>query len=373
MLLIRIGILIAMCLSAVDAVAQVDKPLRVGVAGLTHTHVHWLLGRKGKSDFQIVGISEPNSELAGRYVDQYDLEPGIVYSSLNEMIEKTEPDAICAFGTIFEHLEVVETCAPLGLHVMVEKPLAVSLEHAKRMQALAKKHEIYLLTNYETTWYGSNHETFDILNRRKELGPARKIVVHDGHHGPKEIGINKEFLEWLTDPEQNGGGAITDFGCYGANLATWLMNNERPISVTAVTQTIKPELYANVDDEATIILAYPKAQAILQASWNWPFNRKDLHVYGQHGYAKTIDGSRMRVRLRGWESEKGRKAEQLSSPNDDPFSYFAAVVNGEIKPKGDLSSLENNMIVMEILDAAVRSAKEGKTITLQNRKSASER
>jgi predicted dehydrogenase len=105
------------------------------------------------------------------------------------------------------------------------------MAHAKQMQSLARKHNIHLLTNYETTWYGSNYKAYELLDT---LGEIRKVVVHDGHQGPKEIGVNKEFLEWLTDPVLNGAGALTDFGCYGVNLTTWLMKGKRPISVTAV-------------------------------------------------------------------------------------------------------------------------------------------
>ena len=114
------------------------------------------------------------------------------------------------------------------------------------------------------------------------------MVVHDGHRGPKEIGVQPEFLDWLTDPDRNGAGALFDFGCYGANLMTWLMDDARPISVTAVTQRFKPEVYPKVDDEATIILEYPGAQAIIQASWNWPFDRKDMEVYGRTGQVLTV-------------------------------------------------------------------------------------
>ena len=46
----------------------------------------------------------------------------------------------------------------------------------------------------------------------------RKVVVHVGYHGPREFGVAQEFFDWLTDPVLNGGGALTDFGCYGANL-----------------------------------------------------------------------------------------------------------------------------------------------------------
>jgi predicted dehydrogenase len=158
---------------------------------------------------------------------------------------------------------------------MVEKPLSVNLDEARQMETLANKYGIHLLTNYETTWYGSNQKAFNQLDA---LGDIRKIVVHDGHQGPKEIGVNKEFLDWLTDPVKNGGGALMDFGCYGANLITWLMKGERPQAVVAITQQIKPEVYPKVEDEATIIVTYPKAQGIIQASWNWPYNRKGKKV-----------------------------------------------------------------------------------------------
>ena len=96
--------------------------------------------------------------------------------------------------------------------------------------------------NYETTWYPANHAAYALAKAEKAVGAIRKVVVHAGHRGPKEIGVQPEFLAWLTDPEKNGAGALFDFGCYGANLMTWLMDDARPVSVTAVTQRIKPEI-----------------------------------------------------------------------------------------------------------------------------------
>ena len=342
-----------------------DSPLKVGVIGLTHTHVHWILGRPYKGDIKIVGIVESNLDLAKRYANQHGFSMDIVFDTMEEMIKKTQPEAVTAFGTIYDHLKIVETCAPLGIHVMVEKPLAVSLEHAKKMKALAEKHQIQLLTNYETTWYSSNHKAYDMVING-DIGELRKIVVHDGHQGPIEIGVNQEFLDWLTDPVLNGGGALTDFGCYGANLITWLMKGERPQAVMAMTQTIKPELYPKVDDEATILLKYPKTQGIIQASWNWPVSRKDMEIYGQTGYVICDNDTDLRYRFSKSEVEMNEKVSKLNSPYNDPFSLFAAVVRGQISLKPyDLSSIENNMIVMEILEAAKESEATGKLISLK--------
>jgi predicted dehydrogenase len=354
--------LICLLLPALITSARNQEPFRIAIDGLTHTHVHWLLGRAKDGDIEIVGVAEKNRELAERYFKQYNLPLSLLYPSLPALLQKTKPEAVAAFNSIYEHLSTVQFCAPKGIHVMVEKPLAVSMAHAKQMQSLARKHNIHLLTNYETTWYGSNYKAYELLD---SLGEIRKVVVHDGHQGPKEIGVNKEFLEWLTDPVLNGAGALNDFGCYGANLTTWLMKGRRPISVTAVTQQLKPDVYPKVDDEATIILTYPKAQAIIQASWNWPYNRKDMEVYGQKGYV-FADKTGIRLKSSTTADEKAGKVPVRSQPYHDPFAYLAAVVRGDIRMgETDLSSLENNMIVVEILEAAKRSAKEGRRIDLK--------
>lgn len=361
----RLILLFLLLTPAIHLVAQQEMPVKIGVVGLTHSHVHWIFGREDRGDIEVVGIVEPNLELARRFASQYGFSMEMVYQNMEAMAEAVEVEAVTAFGSIHEHLAVVQAFAPLGIHVMVEKPLAVSVAHAQEMERLAKKHNIHLLTNYETTWYASNQEAFRLLNEEAAIGEVRKVVVHDGHEGPWEIGVNQEFLDWLTDPVENGGGAVIDFGCYGANLLTWLMKGQKPTAVTAVLQQFKPEIYPQVDDEATIILHYPKAQGIIQASWNWPFSRKDMEVYGQHGYVIAADDLTFKSRLKGEAQEQSRKLEPRPYPFDDPFSYLAAVVRGKItvSPQ-DLSSLENNVIVVEILEAAKKSAETGKTVEL---------
>jgi predicted dehydrogenase len=345
------------------ASGQNTKPLRVAVVGLTHAHVHWILGYQNKEAIEMVGIAEPNRELAERFSKQHGYKMDIVYATMEEMIAKTKPEAVLAFNSIYEHLKVVEYCAPRGIHVMVEKPLAVSVDHVNKMMALAKKHNIHLLTNYETTWYGSNEKAYELVKKENRVGDIRKIVFHTGHQGPIEIGCNKEFLDWLTDPVQNGAGALTDFGCYGSNLATWLMNGETPETVSAVTQQIKPEKYPKVDDEATIVLTYKKSQVIIQASWNWPYSRKDMEVYGKTGFVFCKDGTNMQLKESDKKETESLKAEKLPADRNDPFIYFARVISGEIKMTPyDLSSPYNNEIVVKILEAAKVAARTGKTI-----------
>ncbi len=275
------------------------------------------------------------------------------------MLDAVRPEAVCAFGSIYEHLAVVEACAPRGIHVMVEKPLAVSPEHASRMAALAAEHSIHLITNYETTWYASTHRAFELADSG-EVGAVLKVVIHDGHRGPQEIGCTPEFLAWLTDPVLNGAGALVDFGCYGANLMTRLMQGARPLAVTAIAQQFKPAIYPKVDDEATIVLTYPRALAIIQASWNWAVSRKDMEIYGETGYLVAADAETLKQRQSDDVPETTTVLPPLAAPRHDPFAQLAAIVRDEIVlDRLDLSGLDNNLVVVDILDAARRSAASG--------------
>ena len=357
---------LSLCLSA-PAFAQPaasPAPLRVGMAGLVHGHASGFLTRYLKrADLDLVGIAEPDAAVAAKYQQRFGLDPSKLFASLDRMLDATRPEAVVVFTDTFDHLRVVEACAARGIPVMMEKPLAVSMEHARAMERAAARANIPVLVNYETTWYASNRAAWQIVKEQKAIGDIRKVVVHDGHRGPKAINVQPEFFEWLTDPVRNGAGALFDFACYGANLLTWLMDGQRPLAVTAVTQRFQPDVYRNVDDEATILIEYPSAQGIVQASWNWPFDRKDMEIYGQQGqvFAGRLDA--LRVRLPG-QQEVQSTAPPIPAPEDDFVRYLAAVVRKEIKPAG-LSSLDNNLVVTEILDAARRSAASGTRIVLK--------
>jgi predicted dehydrogenase len=325
--------------------------------------VHWILGSEKIGDIEIVGIVEPNRDLARRYSKLHGYSMDIVFNTIEEMVEKTHPEAVTAFNTIYDHLQVVEYCAPRKIHVMVEKPLAASLEHARKMDSLARQYDILLLTNYETSWYGSNYEAFRLVIKEKKIGELRRMIFYTGHPGPVEIGCNEEFLEWLTDPVLNGGGALTDFGCYGANLAIWFMNGQTPLTVSCITQQIKPALYPKVEDDATIILTYPTTQILIQASWNWSHNRKEMEVYGTSGYVFCKNGKEMEV----LEDEKvgsyKLEAKPLPDGFHDPFAFMAEVIkNSHPLERFGVSSLENNLIVMQILEIAKEAASQKKTI-----------
>jgi len=360
-----VTLLFASLPAVASAQAQQPPRLRVAIVGLAHGHVDGFLHALPRHpDVELVGIAEADTSLWTEYGKKFSLPDTLFYKSEANMIERCHPQAILVYTPISEHRHAIEIAAQYGLPVMVEKPLTISLDDALAIRDVARKHKIPVLVNYETTWYSSNKAAYDELESNR-LGPVRRVVIHDGHQGPKEINVQPEFLAFLTDPAQNGAGALYDFGCYGADLMTWLMKGASPLTVTAVANHDKPQIYPHVDDDATIVLTYPTAQAVIQASWNWPFSRKDMEVYGATGYAITVGPDRVRLRHEHDNDEKTITAPSLNPPQNDSLSYLAAVLRGEIHPQGDLTALDTNIVVMQILDAARESVRTGRTVHLQ--------
>lgn len=341
-----------------------QPPVRVAIIGLEHGHVTGFLHAfPQQHDAELVGIVDPHADLRAKYEQQFHLDHALFYPTLDALLAAQHPQALLVYTSVGEHRRIIEQAAAHHLDVMVEKPLTLSLADALAIRRLAREDHIHVLVNYETTWYSSNRALYSLMQEGR-LGDIRKVVIHDGHQGPKEIGVQPEFLAWLTDPAQNGAGALYDFGCYGADLMTWFMHGATPISVTAVAQTDKPDIYPHVDDDATIILRYPKTQAVLMPSWDWTFSRKDTEVYGTKAYAFAVNSNHIVERMAESSPPAALTVPPLNAPQDTSLHYLAAVVRGQLDPDHDLTSLDTNVIVMQILDAARQSARTGKTITL---------
>jgi predicted dehydrogenase len=265
------------------------------------------------------------------------------------MLDETRPEAASVMTSIADHRMAVEACAPRGIHVMLEKPLAFSNDDAQRIAELSRKYGVLGMTNYEPSWYASVREAKRMVDSG-EMSPIRRMIFRHGHSGPIEIGCAPEFLAWLTDPKQNGGGAIVDFGCYGAVLSTWLMDGQRPTHIVASAATLRPDEYPHVDDDATIVLTYPTATAVIEASWDWTHDNKEMDLYTEKGSIHTGKWNELSVR------DPNKPARAITPPKMPPdlentWIYFRKVVRGEcaVDP---MSSLEMNLVVVEILDAA---------------------
>ncbi|MFZ0318941.1 MAG: Gfo/Idh/MocA family oxidoreductase [Candidatus Sulfotelmatobacter sp.] len=133
-----------------NAPAANRTPLRVGIVGLVHGHVQGFLDQSlHNPEIEIVGIAEPDQSLSTRYAKQYNFDRALLFANLDEMLDRTHPQAVLVYTNTYDHRRVVETCARHGVHVMMEKPLAVSLTDALAIKKAADAARIQVLVNYE--------------------------------------------------------------------------------------------------------------------------------------------------------------------------------------------------------------------------------
>lgn len=335
-------------------------PLRVVLAGLAHGHAGGFLRQAEPGVVTLVGVWEPDDATWARYAKQPRLVGVKRHTDLAAALGEAGAEAVWAFSDTRTHRAIVEAAAPRGLAVIVEKPLAISWADAEAMAAVARQHGTLVLTNYETSWYPVFHDIRAMVAAGRPLGPVRQVYVQAGHEGPVRIKVGPEFLAWLRDPVRAGGGALFDFGCYGANLATWWFGNRAPDSVWATTARYDPVNYPDCDDHAVIELSYPDTSVTVVGSWHWTYARKDAAVYGESGAVVTTDDRTHTLRVTRQKAETRESA----TPRRVPLEWFAEVVRAGRDPVDDPSSLANNLITMQILEAARRSASEGRRIPL---------
>jgi len=340
---------------------------RLAVVGLDHDHVWGLLNAIAKEpDVELVAIADSHPELVEKAKTR--VPAGVrFFSDFVLMLDEAKPEGVIVTTANNLHLTILRECAKRHIHYSTEKPMASTAADAREMARLAREAGIKLMVNYFNAWSPATHELFHRVYAG-ELGPVNKIIVQYGHQGPKEIGVSKEFGDWLYDPVKNGGGAIVDFGCYGAEWAIWLKG--RPQSVYAYTLKLKTDQHNAVDDDATLLLEYPDATAVIQASWDWPYGKGDVAVYGPKG-SLILAGDALFSRQTNTQDRGGSdnpmgqpvKLGPVEHETSNPIAYFVWCIRND-KPIENPLAPELNVGVNEVLDAAKESIRTGRKVDL---------
>jgi predicted dehydrogenase len=319
------------------------QEMRVGVAGLTHGHVWGLIDSFRKAEgSKMVAVADA-SPLLDKAKDGFERS----YTDWREMLDKEQLDVLVVTSDNVESAEIAVQALGKGLHCLVEKAMAANAADADRMLAAMRASGKTLMINWPLAWGPWLWE----LQRQLAagaVGPAFHLRYRNGHRGPKEIGCDEWFVGWLYDESKNGGGAIADFGSYGAVLARWLLG--MPETVYCVRGNYTKD-YDVVDDHASILLKYPKGSAALEGTWAtqaWETSSNPV-VYGKTGTLSVLNNEL---------SLSGEKIDVPAMPIGNPAEYFYACIREGKQPEGILNP-EIAADACRILDAAVKSSSTG--------------
>ena len=346
--------------------AEESAKTRLAIVGLDHDHVWGLLKTiASQPDAELVGIADPHQDLRDKA--QAQVPAGVkFYEDYVKMLDELKPDAVIVTTANNLHLAILKECAQRKIHYFTEKPMAATGADAREMERLAREAGIKLMVNYWNVWSALTVEAVARI-KAGELGPVEKMIVQFGHQGPKEIGVSKYFAEWLYDPEKNGAGALMDFGCYGADWALWLKG--RPKRVFAMSAKLKTDQKNAVEDDATIVLEYADAMAILMPSWDWPYGKGQAEIFGPKGSFLVMgDGLLFQPAGQNPDSKNPQgqpvKTRELSPEVQNGIAYFLYCIRNNQDVVSPVSA-KLNVGVNEIIDAAKESILTGLAVDLQ--------
>jgi predicted dehydrogenase len=338
--------------------ASAQTIYKMAVIGLVHAHVWGHLADMLKSkDVTLVGVAEPNKDLLAE-AKKAGVPDELLVTDYKKMIDEKKPDLVWSFVENNRHLEIVAFLAPKKINVIFEKPLASTYKDSLTIQQLATKHGIQVMCNYQMAWWPANY-TAKAVADSGVLGQVYRLHGVVGHGGPSSEGIrNKVFFDWLTDPVQNGAGALMDFGCYNALWSLWYLG--RPESVYAHVNHLRPLVFPKVEDNADLVLNYPNGVGMFEGSWDLPRSYQDLEVFGLKGSVYMQNRS---VEEQHGREKKPVEIKPLAPEDSEPVAYMVSRMRSG-KPIEGMTALAINVQVVEIIEAAKESVRTGKAVPL---------
>jgi predicted dehydrogenase len=332
--------------------------LRIGVLGLSHDHV-WenLRALAASGAGALVAAADPRPELreqaralgCERLFDDYE-----------RLLDDVALDAVYIFADNRTGAELGRRAAARGLHILIEKPMAADLPGAAGLYAAARAAGVQVMVNWPIAWWPDLQFALRLIDEGR-IGQVFQVNYRSAHAGPRELGCSPAFSEWLYDPRRNGGGALIDYCCYGAALTCLLLG--LPSRVTAVSARIaKPDLPA--EDNAVLLMQHARAISSSTASWT-QIGHLTSYIPTFYGSEGTLVVQRGEVWLADRAHEDGVR---LDVPPPTPGARSSAefflghVRSGE--PIRGLCSPEVGLMAQEVLAAGLRSAAEGRAVSL---------
>ncbi|MBE6576965.1 MAG: Gfo/Idh/MocA family oxidoreductase [Ruminococcaceae bacterium] len=356
--------------------------LKAVIIGFSHMHVNEIaLYLSECKDFQLSAIADVKSDVepipALRYTPAWNLANvrdnycECVYEDYCKMLDEVRPDYAFILTENAQKPDVVEECAKRGVNVCIEKPMAVSLDEAKRIEASVKKYGIKAVVNWPVAWREYLHKLKAVLDSGI-IGTPIKMRYINGHTGPlgkgaKHRGVSANAEE-MTDEQRSktwwhsaahGGGVFLDICCYGCYFTRWLMGDGEKSVVSYGAELNTP--FGDTADNFAAIVKYDGKMSVLEGTWTTPrvVIPSGPEVLCTEGVVVCTGGAENAPDVKAYDIY-GNELEVPEIKLGDDFKNMPchlALSGDNIFP---MLTLDENVHLMAILDAAMRSSESGK-------------
>lgn len=353
------------------------------IIGFAHMHVNEIAEYiANEPEFNLLGFADlppktPENTTA-RYTRAWNIKNnsekfGITpYSDYKKMLDDLKPDIAFILCENSEKPEVVKQCAVRGINVSIEKPMATDLKSALEIEKTVKKYGIEAIVNWPVIWRPYLHTQIAAL-KSGIVGDLIKCFYINGHTGPLGKGAKHRGVadkaEEMTDIErastwwykkETGGGAFLDIGCYGCFFNQWVReNDDQPLFVMAFSGNYNTP-YMNTSDNMAGIIEYKNSYGVVEGSWTVPqgslptgpvyvckdgvlYCDNDKNIVAMNSYGEKLDLPTLEIH-----------------PHIKNIADHYAYCKQSGTPLIKTVTLDFNIQLMRLIDAALKSSKSGK-------------
>jgi glucose-fructose oxidoreductase len=333
------------------------RKVRYAVIGLGHlAQVAVLPAFARARNSELVALVSGDPKKQSKLAKMYGVKCVYAYDQYEECLAQGV-DAVYIILPNHLHREFSVRAAEAGVHVLCEKPMAVSSEDCRDMIAAARKNKCKLMIAYRLHFEKANLEAIDLVGRGR-LGDLR---FFSSDFAQQVVADNVR----LTEPVKRGGGPIYDMGVYCINAARYLFRSE-PTKVLATSASDGSARFRKAGEMTTVIMRFPQERI---ATFTASFGAADIGRYTLVGTKGTLtadpayeyaEGLNLEIKVDG-------KSRKKQFPKRDQFaaeiSYFSDCI---LKNKQPEPSGEEGLADVRVVEAIYESARTGKLVRLRS-------
>ena len=339
--------------------ANQTTKVRAAVIGLGWPGIQHLKGYVADPRSEVVAVCDLDKGHAKKVASEYKIPR--VYTDHLKMLENSDVDAVSVCLPNFLHAPISIDALNAGKHVLCEKPPARSAAEAKAMADAASENGKTLMYALVQRFDGSTQHLKHLV-QDGELGDI--YFGKAGYVRRRGVPVGREG--WFVDKERSGGGALIDIGVHALDCVWWLMNSPRPVEVMGTSYShfghlVPDDIKYDVDDATFAQIRFENgATIVLETTWalNLPGDNY-IKVSGTKAGA-SLSPFTLYTEEDGKELDKPLNASSINSFDEEVKHFVGCIVDG----KEPISSAEQGIMLMQMLDGIYESAQKGRSVPI---------
>lgn len=331
-------------------IKKMNKKMQVAVIGLggqaLEDHIPAI---NNSQDVELVGVVEPNENILAEFIKENSETNG--YKSFDELLKNKKPDFIIIAVPHNFHYDITKKAIEKGIHVLKEKPFAISLKQAKELSTIAKKRNVEIGVTLQRRFNPIYSTFFQLLD---------KIGVPFYIESKYTFFTDKPHDGWRGKKDLAGGGCLIDMGYHMIDLLMWYFGLPDKVFSEMSSRAKENETY-DAEDTAHVMFKYQEREiwGSLLVSRVIPPKQEFINVYGTRGIIHLERGKIERYSSNGEIQESLERKNSWPSAAQDQIEYFVKVIR---KEKENLGNPESHFKHLAFIEAAYESKETGKYV-----------